>query len=110
MEKLIVDIKETPLLEGEIGILALVEKYIETNKQIAEMPRAELSNNRDEIIRSEVDKNNHDKKAEQEQKSGDSWVKKLGLEDKAEKPRSFLEAAQAGKYGNIGSKGGAHEL
>jgi len=50
------------------------------------------------------------KKAEQEQKSGDSWVKKLGLEDKAEKPRSFLEAAQAGKYGNIGSKGGAHEL
>jgi muramoyltetrapeptide carboxypeptidase LdcA involved in peptidoglycan recycling len=39
-----------------------------------------------------------------------SWVKKLDLEDKAEKPRSFLEAAQAGKYGNIGSKGGAHEL
>ncbi len=50
------------------------------------------------------------KKAEQEQKSGDSWVKKLDLEDTAEKPRSFLEAAQAGKYGNIGSKGGAHEL
>jgi hypothetical protein len=36
--------------------------------------------------------------------------KKLGLDDKNEKPRSFLEAAQAGKYGNIGSKGGAHEL
>ncbi len=27
-----------------------------------------------------------------------------------EKPRSFVEAATAGKYGNIGSKGGAHEL
>ena len=27
-----------------------------------------------------------------------------------EKPRSFLEAAQAGKYGNIGSKGRSHEL
>ncbi len=27
-----------------------------------------------------------------------------------EKPRSFLEAARAGKYGNIGSKGGGHEL
>ena len=110
MEKLIADIKETPLLEGEIGILALVEKYIETKKQIAEMPRDKLSNNRDEIIRVAVDKNNHDKKVIQGLESGDSWVKKLGLEDKAEKPRSFLEAAQAGKYGNIGSKGGAHEL
>ena len=48
------------------------------------------------------------KKAEQEQKSGDSWVKKLGLEDK--KTRSFLEAAQAGKYGKMKSPGGAHEL
>ena len=42
-------------------------------------------------------------------------MKESGIEleevsGKAEKPRSFLEAAQAGKYGNIGSKGGAHEL
>ena len=50
------------------------------------------------------------KKLAQKQQSEDSWVKKLGLEDKVEKPRSFLEAASAGKYGNIGSKGGAHEL
>lgn len=34
----------------------------------------------------------------------------LNLEDKTEKPRSFLEATQAEKYGNIGSKGGDHEL
>ena len=27
-----------------------------------------------------------------------------------EKPRSFVEAAQAGKYGKIKSPGGAHEL
>jgi hypothetical protein len=54
MEKLIVDIKETPLLEGEIGILALVKKYIETKKQIAEMSRTEISNNRNEIIRDAV--------------------------------------------------------
>lgn len=50
------------------------------------------------------------KKIEQASLLENSWVKKLGLEDKAEKPRSFVEAAQAGKYGNIGSKGGAHEL
>lgn len=40
----------------------------------------------------------------------ESFVEKLGLQKSDEKPRSFLEAAQAGKYGNIGSKGGAHEL
>ncbi len=39
-----------------------------------------------------------------------AWVKKLGLEDKSEKPRSFVEAAQAGKYGKMKSPGGAHEL
>ncbi len=37
------------------------------------------------------------------------FVEKLGLET-TEKPRSFVEAMRAGKYGNIGSKGGAHEL
>ena len=39
-----------------------------------------------------------------------SFVEKLGLQKPDEKPRSFVEAMQAGKYGNIGSKGGAHEL
>lgn len=32
------------------------------------------------------------------------------FEDKAEKPRSFLEAAQSGKYSKMNSPGGAHEL
>lgn len=49
-------------------------------------------------------------KFEEKESDQKTRVKKLGLEDKAEKPRSFLEAARAGKYGNIGSKGGAHEL
>jgi hypothetical protein len=49
-------------------------------------------------------------KFEEKESDQETWAKKLNLEDKAEKPRSFLEAAQAGKYGNIGSKGGAHEL
>ena len=35
-------------------ILALVKKYIETKKQIAEMSRTEISNNRNEIIRDAV--------------------------------------------------------
>ena len=39
----------------------------------------------------------------------ETFVEKLGLSEKG-KPRSFVEAATAGKYGNIGSKGGAHEL
>jgi len=39
----------------------------------------------------------------------ESFVKKLGLE-KTSKPESYVERMQAGKYGNIGSKGGAHEL
>lgn len=39
-----------------------------------------------------------------------SFVKRLGLQKPDEKPRSFVEAMQAGKYGNIGSKGGAREL
>ena len=39
-----------------------------------------------------------------------SFVEKLGLQKPDEKPRSFVEAMQAGKYGNIGSKGGASEL
>jgi hypothetical protein len=47
---------------------------------------------------------------ENKQESGGTWVKKLGLEDKAEKPRSFVEAAQAGKYGEMKSPGGANEL
>jgi len=38
-----------------------------------------------------------------------SFVKKLGLE-KSAKTESFVDRMQAGKYGNIGSKGGAHEL
>ncbi len=45
--------------------------------------------------------------------SGDvkeSFVEKLELKKPDEKTRSFVEAMQAGKYGNIGSKGGAHEL
>ena len=50
MEKLIEDVKKTPVPEGQIGILALVEKYIETKKQISEMPRNYLSKNRDGII------------------------------------------------------------
>lgn len=37
-------------------------------------------------------------------------IKIENLEEVREKPRSFLEAAQAGKYGNIGSKGGFNEL
>ena len=39
----------------------------------------------------------------------ETFVEKLGLSEK-EKPRSFVEAATAGKYGNIGSKDGFHEL
>jgi CubicO group peptidase (beta-lactamase class C family) len=39
-----------------------------------------------------------------------SFVERLGLQKPDEKPRSFVEAKQAGKYGNIRSKGGAHEL
>ena len=39
-----------------------------------------------------------------------SFVERLGLQKPDEKTRSFVEAMQAGKYGNIGSKGGAHEL
>lgn len=39
----------------------------------------------------------------------ETFVEKLGLSEKG-KPRSFVEAATAGKYGNIGSKGGFHEL
>lgn len=39
-----------------------------------------------------------------------SFVERLGLQKPDEKPRSFVEAMQAGKYGNIRSKGGAHEL
>lgn len=50
MEKLIEDVKKTPVPEGQIGILALVEEYIETKKQISEMPRNYLSKNRDGII------------------------------------------------------------
>ncbi len=38
-----------------------------------------------------------------------SWVEKLGFENKAEKPRSFLEAAQDGKNGNNISKGEGSE-
>ena len=49
---------------------------------------------------------------EEEEKTAEkqSFVEKLGLQKPDEKPRSFVEAMQAGKYGNIGSKGGAHEL
>jgi hypothetical protein len=39
-----------------------------------------------------------------------SFVEKLELQKPDKKPRSFVEAMQAGKYGNIGSKGGAQEL
>ena len=42
--------------------------------------------------------------------SEQSFVEILGLKKPDEKPRPFVEAMQAGKYGNIGSKGGAHEL
>ena len=47
-----------------------------------------------------------------EEKKGneESFVKKLGPKNSDEKTRSFVEAMQAGKYGNIGSKGGAREL
>jgi len=49
---------------------------------------------------------------EEEEKTADkqSFVERLGLQKPDEKPRSFVEAMQAGKYGNIGSKGGAREL
>ena len=39
-----------------------------------------------------------------------SFVERLGLQKSDEKPRSFVEAMQTGKYGNIRSKDGAHEL
>lgn len=39
-----------------------------------------------------------------------SWVARVEKQSGVEKPRSFAEAATAGKYGNIGSKGGAREL
>ena len=39
-----------------------------------------------------------------------SFVEKLGLQKPEEKPRSFLEDVQAGKYGEMKSPGGAHEL
>jgi CubicO group peptidase (beta-lactamase class C family) len=38
------------------------------------------------------------------------FVERPGLQKPDEKPQSLVEAAQTGKYGNIGSKGGAHEL
>ena len=44
-----------------------------------------------------------------EEKQQESFVEKLGLE-KSSQPESFVERMQAGKYGNIGSKGGSHEL
>jgi hypothetical protein len=44
-----------------------------------------------------------------EQEEKQSFAKKLGLE-KSAKTESFVDRMQAGKYGNIGSKGGAHEL
>jgi hypothetical protein len=47
---------------------------------------------------------------QQKSEKPESFVKKLGLQKPDEKPRSFVEAMQAEKYGNIGSKGGAHEL
>jgi len=40
----------------------------------------------------------------------EGFVERLDREDKAKKPRSSVEATQAEKYGNIGSKGGAREL
>ena len=45
----------------------------------------------------------------EEEKKGDSFVEKLGLQKPVEKPRSFVEAMQAGKYGKMKSPGGAHE-
>ncbi len=47
---------------------------------------------------------------QKQQEKKQSFVEKLGLEKPDEKPRSFLEAAQAGKYGKMKSPGGAHEL
>lgn len=44
------------------------------------------------------------------EKESESFVAKLGLEKPDEKPRSFVEAAQAGKYGKMKSSDGAHEL
>lgn len=49
-------------------------------------------------------------KKSSEEMSKESFVERLGLQKPDKKPRSFVEAMQAGKYGNIGSKGGAHEL
>jgi muramoyltetrapeptide carboxypeptidase LdcA involved in peptidoglycan recycling len=49
---------------------------------------------------------------EEEEKTADkqSFVERLGLQKPDEKPRSFVEAMQAGKYGKMKSLGGAHEL
>jgi len=44
---------------------------------------------------------------EKESDQEETWVKTLNLKDEAEKPRSFAEAAQAGK---MKSTSGAHEL
>jgi len=47
----------------------------------------------------------------EEKEAGEkSFVEKLGLQKSDEKPRSFVEAAQAGKYGKMKSQGGANEL
>jgi serine/threonine protein kinase len=48
--------------------------------------------------------------SEEKKDAKESFVEKLGLQKPDEKPRSFVEAAQAGKYGKMKSQGGANEI
>jgi hypothetical protein len=83
---------------AQIGIGGLLEFDVDPITKIASIP---------DIAREKLDEKSLTKKQSFEPAS---FVEKLGLQKPDETPRSFVKAMQAGKYGNIGSKGGAREL